>query len=118
MKLSKNFNRNEFACKCGCGFSTVDTKLIDMLEIIRQHFDKPVRIRSGCRCATHNAVVGGAAKSQHLVGRAADIAVKDVTPNEVHDFIVGWVGPYWGGIGKYNTFTHVDSREEPARWGK
>jgi uncharacterized protein YcbK (DUF882 family) len=117
MKVSKHFSREEFACKCGCGFATVDVKLIELLEVVRTHFNKPVIINSGCRCPEHNKKVGGASKSKHMEGIAADIVVKDVDPAEVRRFITAHVGEYWAGIGKYKTFTHVDSRTNPGRWG-
>ncbi|EFB70384.1 hypothetical protein PROVRUST_08483, partial [Providencia rustigianii DSM 4541] len=41
---------------------------------------KPVYVVSGRRCAKHNKAVGGAEHSQHLLGTAGDIKVKDVTP--------------------------------------
>ena len=42
--LSANFNRAEFACKCGCGFDTVDAKLIDYVQQIREYFAVPITI--------------------------------------------------------------------------
>jgi uncharacterized protein YcbK (DUF882 family) len=113
--LSTHFDRKEFACKCGCGFDTVDTHLIEMLEAARQHFGYPALINCGCRCASRNSLVGGAANSQHMLGKAADIRVKGYTPAEV----AGWFEktyPDSRGIGRYNSFTHVDSRAARARW--
>lgn len=115
--LSEHFSRAEFACKCGCGFATVDTKLLELLEAVREHFDQPVTINSACRCSAHNKSIGGAENSQHTMGMAADIVVAGVEPAEVHEFITAHVGKYWGGIGKYETFTHIDARPTPARWG-
>ena len=77
--ISKNFSRSEFCCKC-CDFSTVDVKLIEVLEIVRSQFKKPVKITSACRCEEYNYVVGGADSSKHKLGIAADIIVKDVDP--------------------------------------
>ena len=108
MKLSKHFNRSEFSCKCGCGFDTVDAQLLDYLESIRVYFNKPVEVNSSCSCAAHNKNLGGKPNSQHLYGRAADIVVKDVTPQEVAEFARGLIE--FGGVGEYRTFTHIDSR--------
>lgn len=115
MRLNSYFDRNEFACKCGCGFATVDTVLLDKLTIIREHFNAPVTINSGCRCVKHNTAVGGANKSKHLEGIAADIVVKGVEPDEVYKFVDLHFGKYFGGVGKYKTFTHVDVRTSPWR---
>lgn len=115
--LSKHFSDTEFACKCGCGFKSVSPKLLARLEVIREEFGAPVIINSGCRCAKHNAKVGGAAASQHLLGTAADITVKGVGLNRVWAFINDrW--PNSGGLGRYNTFNHIDVRPNLARWDK
>ena len=74
-KIGSHFKRSEFACKCGCGFDTVDTEIMPIIEYVRMHFDKPVVINSACRCEKHNAAVGGSKNSQHLRGRAVDIRV-------------------------------------------
>ncbi|EAZ2866630.1 DUF882 domain-containing protein [Salmonella enterica] len=113
--ISKYFKRSEFACKCGCGQDTVDAELLAILEDVREHFGKPVIINSANRCPTHNKRVGGASKSVHLTGKAADIVVKGVAPDIVHAYLTAkYSGKY--GIGKYNTFTHVDSRSKESRW--
>ena len=111
--ISKHFNRAEFACKDGCGFDTVDAELLAKLEEIREHFDQPVIINSACRCHDHNAVIGGTENSQHLIGRAADIVVKN-TPVEVVREFAEQIGI--GGMGEYNTFVHIDTRVGYARW--
>lgn len=75
----KHFKKTEFTCKCGCGFNNIDLKLVKVLEEIRNHFGQPCTVTSGCRCATHNARVGGVQGSRHVVGKAADIYVKGVS---------------------------------------
>ena len=115
MKLSPHFSRSEFACNCGCGFNSVDTELLTILEIVRQHFDAPIKITNGCRCPARNKEVGGSKSSQHLVGRAADIQVEEVEPFEVQEYIDNmWPDQY--GLGRYAVFTHIDSRSTKARW--
>ena len=113
--LSKHFKRKEFECKCGCGFDTVDVKLIEYLEKIRTHFNSPTTVNSGCRCHNYNSQIGGASKSQHKIGRAADITIKNVIPKEIADYAESINAP---GVGRYSTFTHIDSRTNSlARWG-
>jgi uncharacterized protein YcbK (DUF882 family) len=66
----------------------------------------------------HNALVGGAADSQHLYGKAADIRVEDVDPATVADCLED-KHPDRYGIGRYQTWTHIDVRSgPPARWRK
>jgi uncharacterized protein YcbK (DUF882 family) len=115
MMQSKWFKRGEFACKCGCGFNTVDAELLQILEGVRMYFNKAVKVSSGCRCPSHNFDIGGAMNSRHKQGRAADITVKDTSPQEVYDHL-NEMYPDTLGLGKYNTFTHVDSRVGKARW--
>lgn len=115
VKLSEHFTRHEFACRCGCGADTVDVALIGLLEQVRNHFDKPVVVTSGYRCMEHNERVGGSHNSQHLYGRAADIIVAGVEADDVADYVEN-INPD-GGVGRYSTFTHVDSRSGCARWG-
>ena len=112
-RISEHFRRSEFACPCGCGFDTVDATLLEVLERARNYFRAPITITSGCRCPTYNARVGGAKNSQHLRGRAADIVVQGVHPDRVHAFLS--MGTE--SVGKYDTFTHVDTRSgRAARW--
>lgn len=113
--ISKHFDRSEFACKCGCGFDTVDVGLIDVLEKVRTYFDVPVIINSACRCDSHNRNEGGSDQSQHKLGRAADIVVNLVDSSIVQEFLMSEY-PDSLGIGCYDTFTHIDSRNGKGRW--
>lgn len=116
--LTKNFSRWEFACKCGCGFDTVDVHLVKMLQHLRDHFDASVTINSGCRCAPYNMKIKGSKKSQHKRGRAADFTIKGIKPSEVQRYLEHMLTPVaGGGLGKYDTFTHADSRTYgPVIW--
>ena len=114
--LSRHFNREEFACQCGaCDHIAVDFELVVVLESVREHFNAPITITSAYRCPDHNADVGGAEKSQHLTGKAADIVVKGVSPDQVYKLIDGMF-PDQYGIGSYTTFTHIDTRSKWNRW--
>lgn len=113
-QLSPYFDRKEFACKCGCGLATVDAELLNILMVVRKQFNSPVTITSGHRCKEHNRAVGGAKNSYHVQGRAADIKVECVEPGEVYMFLTGKYPKGYGFI-LYETFVHVDSREETYR---
>jgi len=131
-QLSKHFYRDEFECKCGCQFDTVDAELINgPLSFLRTD-NVRVTILSGCRCLEHNeAIQFGAnpdyvpysSKSIHMTGKAADIRVERrggrvwtlVPPDEVATALeLRYPDKY--GIGRYKTFTHIDVRSERARW--
>ena len=115
VQLSKNFTSTEFDCHGnGCCSSTkVDSKLVDYLQKIRDHFGKAVSINSGYRCSKHNASVGGASRSNHMDGEAADIRISGVTPIEVARYAesIGILG-----IGVYSWGVHVDTRTSKYFW--
>ena len=113
----KWFERREFTCKCGCNFNTVDFELAEVLDDLREYFNKPTKINSGNRCYTYNKSIGGAIKSQHLYGKAADIVVKDIHADDVADYLETKY-PTKYGIGRYNGRTHIDVRQTKARWDK
>lgn len=112
-KLSANFKVKEFACKDGSDKVLVDTELVDLLQKIRNHFNKSVKITSGYRTATHNKKVGGTKNSYHLVGMASDIQVTGVNPILVAMYAEKLNA---GGIGVYSTFVHIDTRQQNSRW--
>lgn len=113
--LSEHFSRSEFSCRCGCGFDSISPDLIIVLEDVRAHFGAPVKINSGCRCEKHNAKVGGVPNSQHVQGIAADIVVSGLSSALVADYLEQRY-PECCGIGRYGSFTHIDVRQEKARW--
>lgn len=105
----------KLSCSCGCGGTVTDERLIWILTAVREHFGKPVVITSGFRCEAYNRKVGGAAKSQHLTGKAVDFNVQGVSPKEVQAYLDKLLAGRFGlGYGK--TFTHLDTRDNPARF--
>ncbi len=120
--LSPHFHVREFRCKDGTDTVMVDEALTVVLQCIREHFGKAVTITSGYRTAAHNAAVGGAKSSQHLLGRAADIRVQGVSVEDVAAYAESLM-PDWGGVGRYPVkagrttgWVHVDTRADKARW--
>jgi uncharacterized protein YcbK (DUF882 family) len=123
--LTNNFNKSEFDCKCGCEmpeevFLEIQ-KLASQLQHIRNFVRKPIKINSAYRCKTHNKSIGGVSNSQHILGKAADIQVTDISPSEMYktiDTLSNNGHILQGGLGKYNTFTHYDIRKTRSRWDK
>ena len=115
MLPSNVFKRSEFACRCRCGKDTVDAELLQVLHVVRHFYNAPVTITSGHRCEKHNKSVGGAGGSMHLVGKAADIIVEGVEPQDVYEYLCDQY-PHCYGIGNYKRWTHIDVRPNKARW--
>lgn len=119
MRLTKNFDQEEFACKCGCGFNEIALHFVQKLQIIRGELKKPMKITSGCRCPEHNASEGGKDYSAHMKGLAADIECRNS-----HDrFMITALAVVVGikRIGLYPTFIHLDMAEDlphPRLWIK
>ena len=117
-KISKHFSRHEFACRCGCGFDTVDYELVDILEKLSEYYHNPgVIINSGCRCVEHNKHEGGSKNSLHVRSKAADIVVIAIHADSIADYLEAEY-PDKYGIGRYNGRTHIDVRAKRARWDK
>jgi uncharacterized protein YcbK (DUF882 family) len=116
MKLSADFSRAEFKCNCGiCDYDTVDSELIDVLQLLRSYIGSPIDITSGNRCAEYNQSIGGAKSSYHIRGRAADIQVEGASPAVIQNYLKT-AYPDKFGIGSYSSFTHIDTRTKKARW--
>ena len=122
MKLTKNFTLSEFASHDGAPFPPdVLTNLQEIaknLQALRDYLGCPLKINSGYRSPAHNKAVGGASKSQHVLGKAADISCHKYTPAQVHAAIQHLIKTgkmQDGGLGQYNTFTHYDIGT-PRRW--
>jgi len=123
--MTEHFKKEEFRSKDGAHFPYEVKQnlkvLAEQLEVLREHFQKPININSGYRSPEHNAKVGGAENSQHLLGKAADVVIDGVSPDEVADaieFLIENKMMKQGGLGRYVDFTHYDIRGKKSRWDK
>jgi len=121
--MTKNFSKSEFESKCGRDmpeevyFNVV--KVANQLQYLRDYLGKPIRVNSAYRSPEHNAKIGGVPKSQHLLGKAADIVVKDMPTDVLYQYIEDAISNgemLQGGLGLYDTFVHYDIRGTKARW--
>ena len=121
-QLTKNFHVREFYS----GSTPVPEhlmgnlrRLAQNLQVLRDYLDLPITINSGYRTPDHNASIGGARNSQHLVAKAADIHVAGMTPSQVYCAVLRLIGAgrmEEGGLGIYTGHVHYDVRGAKARW--
>jgi zinc D-Ala-D-Ala carboxypeptidase len=109
----RHFIPKEIACK-GTGKLSVNTGLLDKLDLLRSRLGRPLRLSSVFRSPYWNAKCGGAPRSMHLFGLAADISIigQDKTLIQRIAEDLGFAG-----FGYYRTFLHVDLGR-PRFWGK
>ena len=83
MKITKNFTLTELT-KTSTGIANHPNKeqvaaliklCVKVLQPAREMYGKPIHVTSGYRSPAVNRAVGGAKKSQHMRGEAADITV-------------------------------------------
>lgn len=79
----------------------------NVLQPLRDAWDKPLKVNSGYRCKALNAAVGGVPTSQHVKGEAADIAAGD--PVKLARLAVKLGLPFDQMI-LYPTFVHFSHR--------
>jgi hypothetical protein len=96
----------------------------EALEWIRNRLGEPaaVHVSSWYRSPEYNRAVGGASRSVHMTGAAADINKSGWSPRDLALAIHrSHPQPEVLGVGLYQTFVHVDvrgflGRRAPARW--
>ena len=115
MKLSKNFSKSEFECRCGCEMPKDVLyniqKVANQLQIIRDRVNVPIKVNSAYRCLKHNRNIGSNDSSQHPKGNAVDIVIKGQIPEQTANLIELLISNgdiLQGGLGIYNTFSHYD----------
>ena len=103
--LTKNFNREEYACKCGCGRDNIKNELVYKVQQVRDVLGKSIRINSGVRCIRHNGNIGAAETSSHIDGWAADLAYKGSTERYQ---LLNAAMQVFNRVGIAKNFIHVD----------
>lgn len=88
---------------------------MDKLEAMRVLAGFPIVVTSGHRCAAHNADIGGAAGSWHLKF-ATDVRPESRDLHDLHVMYRIALQQNWGGIGIYDSWIHLDCRDQLARW--
>ena len=123
MRLTKNFTQREFRSRDGAKMplDVLDNikELACNLQVLRDFLGESIKINSGYRSEAHNKTVGGVKTSQHVLGKASDICVKDIETDDLYLIIESLIEQgemQEGGLGLYNSFVHYDIRGKRARW--
>lgn len=99
MQLTKNFTISELTYSVTAEANNIDNRpgvavvanlkavCENVLQPLRDHFNKPVKITSGYRCLELNQKIGGKYNSQHLTGNAVDLIIPQVPLKEVYEYI-------------------------------
>ena len=135
--LTASLGRSEYACRCNCGFDTVDYSLVVMHQDLVDHFGgfETVRIdiTGPNRCREYNdslrkeyELSGGksgaqtAKGSMHIYGRAGDIKLyyrdtgQQISPTKVYKYLdEKYAGQY--GFKLYHNRVHTDTRDTAWR---
>ena len=103
-------------------FAKLAPELVKGLIYVSKKLNTKLTLNSGYRSPAYNAHVGGKSKSFHM-GRpagtaslAADVSIRGIGKQRLIDAVESYSPFYNGGIGKYNSFIHMDVRGYKARW--
>ena len=117
MRLTKNFELEEFACKDGTPvpkkFYDNCKELAENLQVLRDSLGIPLVVLSGYRTAKHNKKIGGASASFHLTASAADIKASSIPTDKIYMRILELMEEgkmKKGGLKCYSTWVHYDIR--------
>jgi len=94
-------------------------KLANQLQILRDRLNRPIKINIAFRPVFWEHKQGRSGNSQHVYGKAADIVVKNIPPQQVFNEIERLINSgdmLQGGLSAYQNFTHYDIRKTKARW--
>lgn len=119
MKLSEHFTLEEMifsqtAIRLGLNNTPTQDVIdnlrklcVDILEPLRSFLNKPIIINSGFRNLELNRAIGSKDTSAHVRGLAADIVVKEFSPDQVVRAIIQSGLDYDQVILEFNQWTHV-----------
>jgi uncharacterized protein YcbK (DUF882 family) len=89
-----------------------------ILDRLREETGRAITITSTYRDKPYNRAIGSGDGSQHVQFRAVDFTVAGMSPGMVANKLRAMRdrGEWIGGLGKYPTFCHIDTRAGNASW--
>ena len=117
MKLTKNFELEEFACKDGTPvpkrYYENCKELAENLQVLRDSLGVPLVVLSGYRTVKHNKKIGGAPASFHLTASAVDLKAVGLPTYKIYMRILKLMAEgkmKKGGLKCYPSWVHYDIR--------
>jgi len=107
-----NFRVREFACKDGSDKILICLTNVKYLQALRDKYKLSMHINSGYRPEAYNSLKNSKPTSLHVTGYATDFYFEGIRPLAVYMFLTL---THPGGLGRYKTFTHMDSGRR-RRW--
>lgn len=91
---------------------------IQIVDMLRDSLGVPITITSSYRSPSYNRKVGGARSSYHMQFMALDIQSSKASPTRIYNKLKSWrdVGLFKGGLKKYSSFVHIDTRGRNTTW--
>ena len=99
----KNFTRDEFACKCGCGTNEIKDEAIDLAQEVRDEVGFAMPITSGYRCPNHPEERAKAKPGSHAKGLAFDVGVSGGKARQITKVLLSKSA---GGVGVHQKGNH------------
>lgn len=89
-----------------------------VVDQLRHHYGKAIKLTSTYRSYGYNKACGGSKNSYHKQFKALDIQVSGHKPTTIFNRLKRWrdAGVFKGGLGKYSTFVHIDTRGHNSTW--
>lgn len=115
MKVSENFTEYDFYCRCGCD-KKLNQELLDLMETVRNYWNKPFIVHCTYRCKKHNKKIGGVKNSTHVKAKACDFHIRGIPIKELHEGMLElFTNNVVKNLGLYDWGCHIDIRKFKKR---
>ena len=119
MASSKHFSDQELRCS-HCGENQMQPHFLELLERIREKFQKPMIVSSGYRCPDHPIEAKKAKPGAHASGLAVDIACSGLDAWRLLDIAleenVQGIGVQQTGGGRFIHLDILEGENRPTVW--
>jgi hypothetical protein len=113
-KISDNFNRGHFSCKCGrCNNEfKFSLALVGILEHLKAKYRKNITIHRAYVCDSYAKELFGNNKDYHHLGKAIDISIDGVETKDVFKELETLEEVTGIGIISVKNIIHIDIRDK------